>query len=192
MIFGDIGDFIRGIAVLTSTHVTRFSSDGAPNATEVLGRVIDRTLLDKMSTDASRPALTPRMYRAAKLFVPWQADTSITTGVRVTARMLHASSTADGDFVAFGSTGAIRSFLATTTATSTSITGVAEYSYDLRAARRFIRFAITPNLVASSSGALAYGAVAVLGDADELPTGVSGLTTTSTAVIAALPGATTS
>lgn len=132
------------------------TSNGAPNATEVVGRVIDRLAAG-------------RLYRSARMSVAYGASVLSSQGVAFTGRMLHATSTADADFSAFGSTGITRTLATTTSATSTSHAGVCEFDYDLQTARRYIRFNLTPAIVASSSGALSYGGCAMLGGADENP-----------------------
>lgn len=145
------GAHLRGFPIFTASQGLSKSSDSAG---EIVGRVIDRLALD-------------RHYYSMKLLVPFNALTQTSQGVRVTARVLHGTSTAPA--TAFGSTGAVRVFQTTTTATSTGIAHVAEYDYDLRTANRFLQIGIAADLIASSSGALNYNAVVVFGGPDERP-----------------------
>lgn len=147
----NIGGFIQGFPIFNASQGVAKSSD---SSAEIIGRVIDRLALD-------------RQYYSLKVLVPFGANTQTSVGVRVTCRMLHGTSTAPA--TAFGSTGIVRVFATTTTATSTGISGCAGFDYDLRTANRFLQIAITADLIASSSGNLNYSAVAVFGGADTRP-----------------------
>lgn len=147
----NIGGYITGYPVFAASGAAAKSSDSAG---EVVGRVIDRLALG-------------RHYLSCKVLVPFGANTQTSQGVRVTARMLHGTSTSPA--TAFGSTGIVRTFATTTTATSTGISGVASFDYDLRTANRFIQIGLAVDLIASSSGALNYQGVVVFGGADERP-----------------------
>lgn len=151
----NIGSFLRPENILPSTAVTTISSDGAPNATEVLGFIIDRRSLD-------------RHYLSAKILVPIQVSATggAVNSATVTTRVLTGTSTSS-IATALGSTGVTTTF--GTTTTSTSYVGVHEQNVDLRMAQRYIRVGVTPTLAASSSGVVRYGAVIVFGGADELP-----------------------
>src|SRR5262245_20230911 len=153
----NIGGFLQTEPVLTSSAVIATASDGAA---EQVGRIIDRLALG-------------RGYLSMKVVVPYQAVTQSSLGVLSTLRVLHATSTAAGDFAAFGSTGVTRNSATTTTATSTSHAGTFEYDYDLRTARRYLQININARMGASSSGSLNWGAAAIFGGADELPPTVS-------------------
>lgn len=152
----DSGAYTRTVPILTSSHTVSFSSDGAPNATEVVGRHIDRLALG-------------RHYLSAKVAITYAASVLSSQGVRFVGRIQHATSTAAGDFADFLSTGFAVTRATTTTATSTSHSGAVEFNADLRTARRFLRVMVTPAIIASSSGSLAYGAALEFGGADELP-----------------------
>src|SRR4051812_4409921 len=94
----NIGAFLKAVPAVASTSVVTKSSD---SAAEVVGRIIDRFGV---------PGSTGRAYQSVKFLVPFNGTWASSVGVRVTARLLHATSTAAGDFAAFGSTGAIRVF----------------------------------------------------------------------------------
>jgi hypothetical protein len=161
----DSAAYTRTVPILTSTTVVSLSSNGAPNATEVSGRIIDRLALG-------------RLYLSAKVAITYMADTPSTSGVAFAGRIQHATSTAAGDFANFLTTGF--NVTRTATATSTSLVGAVEFGADLRTARRFLRVLLTPTLIASSSGNLAYGAALEFGGADELPkTAQANIATTS-------------
>lgn len=174
----NIGAFLKAIPAVAPGSVVSKSSD---SAAEVVGRIIDRFAV---------PGSTGRAYQSVKFVVPFNGTWQTSLGVRVTGRLLHATSTAAADFTAFGSTSVVRTFATTTTATSTSGVGVAEFDYDLRMARRYLQFNVAVDLIASSSGSVAYHAVGVFGGADELPTGILGNATTS--AVATVPISTTS
>ena len=153
----NIGGYLRAEPIFNSSAVVTMTSDGAPNATELLGRIIDRQALG-------------RHYLSAKVVLNVQYNSSgasTVAGVRMTTRVLHATSTAAGDFSNFDSTGITTSFVST--ATSTSVVGVHVHDLDLRTARRYLQVEMTPNFVASSSGGLRYGGAILFGGADELP-----------------------
>lgn len=147
----NIGGFISGYPIFLASQAVAKSSD---SAAEVVGRVIDRLALG-------------RHYLSCKVLVPFGANTQTSLGVRVTCRMLHGTSTAPA--TAFGSTGLVRTFATTTTATSTGISGVAAFDYDLRTANRYIQIGLAVDLIASSSGNLNYNGAVVFGGADERP-----------------------
>lgn len=149
----DIGKYLRTEAVLTSSAAVFTASDGAA---EQVGRIIDRLALG-------------RAYLSLKVAVGYQALTQSSLGVITTVRVLHATSTAAGDFAAFGSTGVTRTSATTTTATSTAHAGSHEFDFDLRTARRFLQVNTWVRMGASSSGSLGWGALGVFGGADELP-----------------------
>lgn len=152
----NIGGFLRAAPGLPSTAATTKSSDSVG---ETVGRIVDRLNVG----GASRP------YQSVKCVVPFNGTWASSVGVRVTGRMLHATSTAAGDFSAFGSTGIVKTFATTTTATSTSHQAVAEFDFDLRTARRFLQFNVAVDLIASSSGSVAFQSALVFGGPDELP-----------------------
>lgn len=147
----NVGHGLRAFPIFTASQGLSKSSDSAG---EITGRVIDRLALG-------------RHYLSCKIVIPFNALTQTSLGVRVTGRMLHGTSTAPA--TAFGSTGIVRLFSTTTTATSTGIVEAAEFDYDLRTASRFIQFIVAADLVASSSGALNYNGAYVFGGGDEKP-----------------------
>lgn len=155
----NIGAFLKAIPVLGSTAAISLSSDGAPNATELAGRIID----------LSSTGLGNKRHLSAKLVVVVDVSTTganAGTG-KITSRVLHATSTSTADMAALGSTGVVTTF--GTTTTSTSYSAVHEQDINLRTARRYIQVCITPNFVASSSGAFRYHASLLLGGGDETP-----------------------
>lgn len=155
----NIGAFLRADPIIWPATVTRFTSDGAPNATEVLGLIIDRTALG-------------RTYNSAKIVIAAQGSSTggmAATVLRgsVVTRVLHATSTAAADFAALGSTAVTTNFIAT--GTSTNYTGMHVQDIDLRTARRYIQVCVTPTATASSSGVFQWGGAIVFGGGDELP-----------------------
>jgi hypothetical protein len=163
----NIGNFILSVPILSATNaVQTFSSNGAPNITEVVGRVIDRLALG-------------RHYLSAKVIVPFGfsgTGGSTTPTLTFTSRVLHGTST--NPATALGSTGVVTSWY--TSATSTTYVGAHEQIVDLRTASRYLRVNITPNFVASSSGFVSYGAALVFGGGDEVPaSAVAALTVTT-------------
>lgn len=154
-----IGQYLHAEPVLLSTAANSQSSDGAPNATEVKGRVIDRHAL----------GANQKSYLSAKLVaVVNVTSTGANAGVvSLTSRFLHSTSTSTADATALGSTGVVTTM--GTTTTSTSWSGVHVQNVDLRTAKRYLIPYLTPNHTASSSGSLNYSAALVFGSPDELP-----------------------
>src|SRR5262245_28796054 len=106
MLQTDIGNWLRAVPVSASTAVVTKSSD---DTTELTGRSIDRLILERMSTaNVPNPANPPRMYLTAKVLIPWHGTFASSVGIKIVGRMLHATSTAAGDFAAFQSTGITR------------------------------------------------------------------------------------
>lgn len=155
--------------LLSSASVT-WSSNGAPNATELAGRVIDRQALG-------------RWYLSAKLVVPVAIQSTGLAAAAVgsvTSRLLHSTSTSTGDMVAFGSTGVTTNFTGTTAA-STQSYATHEVAYDLGTARRYLQVCITGTATASSSGSFAMTPVLIFSGGDEQAAAGTILTGTSTA-----------
>lgn len=156
----NVGADLRGQPIMTSTQTTTFSSNGAPNATEVAGAILDRLALG-------------RHYLSMKVLVPFQVSTlnatsTATALASVTTRVLHGTSTAPA--TALGSTGVTTTIRGIgTTATSTSFSAVHVQDVDLRTARRYIQVYVTPTLVSSSSGWFSYNAVAAMSGPDQAP-----------------------
>lgn len=177
------GKLTKTETVLLSSQFNTWTSDGAPNATEQVGRVLDRLG-------------EGRVYLAAKLAVGVTTQTTSTGGAATTiatviTRMLHCTASG-GSFTAFGSTGVQTTIQSsTTTATSTAYHATHEVAYDLTQANRFIQVGVLVNAVASSSGWTKISPVLTFMSPSEAPaagtilTGTSTSAYTSTSAIAA-------
>ena len=150
----NIGAYLRSEPIFTASAALTLSSN---TSTEITGRIIDRLALG-------------RDYLSVKIVVPYSGNFQSSLGLLLRGRLKDSSSTS-GTFATFGttSTGLDKSFATTTTATSTSHCGVAEWDFDLRTAKRFLQFDLLPVLVASSSGGVSLGGAAIFGGALELP-----------------------